>query len=170
LARQKMNDLQSARADLEALGRDYPEEIALRIALARVMVQARDEREGLAILETDWKLRPDNRMIVTTYADALLVANDSRRALKVIDDYARSRDLDAVLLKLKASALQNLNRTAESQFFLAEHYYASGALDLAIHQLTLAAKQPSNDFYNSSRIEARLQRFKEEQAERARKR
>ena len=68
------------------------------------------------------------------------------------------------------SALQKLNRTAESQFFLAEHYYMSGALDLAIHQLTLAAKQGSNDFYNSSRIEARLQRFREEQAARARKR
>ncbi|MFT5446852.1 MAG: putative Zn-dependent protease [Gammaproteobacteria bacterium] len=170
LAKQKMNELKAARTDLEALGRDYPDEIALRIALARVMVQDRDEHAALAMLDADWKLRPDNRMIVTTYADALLVSNDSKGALKVIDEYARSKDLDAVLLKLKASALQNLNRTAESQFFLAEHYYMSGALDLAIHQLRLAAKQPSNDFYNSSRIEARLQRLKDEQAARMRKR
>jgi predicted Zn-dependent protease len=170
LIKQKLNELKAARADLEALSHEYPNEVALRIALARAMVRDGDQRAALALLDTDWKVLPDNRMVVTTYADVLLVANDNNTALRVIDEYAQTSTLDSTLFKLKASALQNLGRTADSQFFLAEHFYKKGAIDAAIHQLSLAAKHPQNDFYSSSKIEARMQQFKDEQAERTRNR
>jgi predicted Zn-dependent protease len=48
---------------------------------------------------------------------------------------------------------------------LAEYYYLTGELEGAIHQLQLAANEPGGDFYESSKVEARL---KELQAERER--
>ena len=170
LVKQKLNELKAARADLEALSREYPTEVALRIALARTMVLDNDEHAALALLDAEWKVLPDNRMVATSYADALLIANDYGTALRVIDEYAQTTPIDAELLKLKASALQKLGRTADSQFFLAEHFYKNGAIDAAIHQLTLASKNPQNDFYSSSKIEARMQQLKDEQAARTRKR
>jgi predicted Zn-dependent protease len=45
---------------------------------------------------------------------------------------------------------------------LAEHFYQSGELDAAIHQLQLAANEPGGDFYQSSRLEARLKELEQE--------
>ena len=151
LVKEQLNRMKEARSELEALSREFPDDVALRVALARVMFQDNQERAALKLLDAEWKVLPDNRLVVTTYAQALLVSNNSEAALKIIDEYGRVSSLDSVLLKLKAGALQNLGRTAESQFFLAESYYKVGALDSAIHQLTLAARQPGIDFYNSRR-------------------
>jgi predicted Zn-dependent protease len=43
---------------------------------------------------------------------------------------------------------------------MAEYYFLNGQTHEAVEQLTLASKTPNMDFYQSSRIEARLQQLK----------
>ena len=45
---------------------------------------------------------------------------------------------------------------------MGEYYYRIGQTHQAIDQLSLALQNKSLDFYNTSRIEARLSEFKEE--------
>ena len=87
----------------------------------------------------------------------------------MLEEYRRFSAPDAEMLRQEAAALEALGRTAESQAALAEHYYRRGQLDQAIEQLTLASRQPGNDFYRASRIEARLDELRQEQARRARR-
>ena len=45
---------------------------------------------------------------------------------------------------------------------LAEHDYRIGELDAAMHQLQLAANEPGGDFYQNSRLDARLKALESE--------
>ena len=49
-----------------------------------------------------------------------------------------------------------------SRMALAEHYYRYGELEAAIHQLRLAANEPGGDFYQSSKLDARLKELESE--------
>ena len=49
-----------------------------------------------------------------------------------------------------------------SRMALAEHYYRYGELEAAIHQLRLAANEPEGDFYQSSKLDARMKELEAE--------
>ena len=59
----------------------------------------------------------------------------------------------------------------ESRADLAEHYYLSGRLVQAIHQLRLASRDlaQNQDFYATARIEARLEELEKERRLRLRR-
>jgi predicted Zn-dependent protease len=167
LVKIRMGKLGEAREELEALARERPNEIVLQVALADVMRRDGNEAKALTMLDDSWRLLPDNRLVTRAYVDALLATKQTEEALRVLIEHERLVGLDAEMLRQRAEALAALGRTAESQAALAEHYYRKGELDRAIHQLTLAAQQPDNDFYRASRIEARLEQIRDEQAARA---
>ncbi len=161
--------LDAAREELKVLLAEEPEDVPVRMALADVELRSGRDREALAMLDDAWRLRPDSRLVSRTYVEALLTARQHAKALQVLEEYRRLGSPDAEMLRQQAQALEALGRTAESQAALAEHYYRRGQLDLAIHQLTLASRHRGNDFYQASRIEARLDELMREQAERARR-
>lgn len=169
LVKARIGQLDEARQEFEALSAEHPGEVVLRMAIADSALRAGKESEALAMLHDEWGLLPDSRMVARHYADALLRTQQPEKALDVIEKHRRVAGLDAELMRLQAQALQLLGRTAQSQAALAEHYYRKGELDAAIHQLTLAAAQPGNDFYHASRIEARLEELRREQVSRARR-
>ena len=73
-----------------------------------------------------------------------------------------SRDAEALPTSLVGNRMASL-------LALAEHFYLSGELDSAIHQLHLATKLPDDDYYLSSRAVARLKEFEQEHALRTRR-
>ncbi len=169
LTKARLGKHAEARSELEALAREQPGDVALRMELARMVLHSGDEAAALAMFDDAWRLLPDSRLVARAYPEALLHTRQPAKALQVLDDFQRLAELDAEQHRLKAQALEALGRTAESQAALAEHYYRKGEIDAAIHQLTLAARHPDNDFYRASRIEARLEQFRDEQAARARR-
>ena len=74
--------------------------------------------------------------------------------------------LDSEMYRLRADAHGKLGRTLESRADLAEHYYLSGRLEQAIHQLRLASRDrkrgKGRDFYRLARVEARLEELERE--------
>jgi len=105
---------------------------------------------------------------VKGYANALIQADQAKKALQVIDGYARIHSLDATLYKLRANAYQKAGNPAESHIALSEHYYLNGEIGAAIHQLELASQRSGDDFYRNSRIEARLKQLQDERTRTAR--
>lgn len=66
------------------------------------------------------------------------------------------------LYRLLAETQAKLNKPANSHQSLAEHYYLLGQTHDAIKQLEIGLKTPKIDFYLTSRLEARLNEFKNE--------
>ena len=65
-------------------------------------------------------------------------------------------------VRLLAEAEADLGHSANTHVAMGEYYYRIGQTHQAIDQLSLALQNKSLDFYNTSRIEARLSEFKEE--------
>ena len=116
-------------------------------------------------------LYPNDRILVRGHAAALNEAGRPADTLKLIDEYGRLNAIDSEMYRLRADAYQRLGRTLESRADLAEHYYLSGRLDQAIHQLRVASREltQDQDFYAAARIEARLEELETERRLRLRR-
>lgn len=153
-----------ATEELRKLIAAYPERVRFRVALAKQMLSAGDSKGALATYEDAYGLFPDSKQLVRGYVDALLRNGQGERALLVLDDYSRVYAKDAVLYRLEAEAYRQTGKAMSSRMSLAEHYYRSGELEAAIHQLQLAANEPDGDFYESSKLDARLRELERERA------
>ena len=160
---------QEANKILRELSARYPDRVILKAALADIERRSGNLNEALSIYADGTGLYPGNKVLVQGYAQALIQANQGRKALAVIDRYSRLHALDANMYKLKANAHQQDGNPAESHIALSEHYYLNGELGSAIHQLELASQRSGNDFYRNSRIEARLKELQNERAARVRR-
>ena len=153
-----------ARAGLERLVESHPGNLAFRAELAGSALRAGDTSRALALYSEGLDLHPDDRLLLRGYAAALNGAGRPHDTLKLIDEHGLLHALDAEMFRLRAEAYEKLGRSADSRLDLAEHYYLSGQLDSAIHQLRLADRARDRDFYRAARIEARLEELEAEQA------
>ena len=115
-----------------------------------------------AIYEDAYGLFPDSKLLVRGYVDALLRNGQGEKALAVLGDYSQLYTKDAALYRLEAEAFRQTGKVMNSRMALAEHYYRNGELDAAIHQLQLATNEPGGDFYQNSRLDARLEELESE--------
>ena len=159
-----------ARAGLERLVESHPDNPVFRAELAGSALRTGDSSRALALYSEGLDLHPDDRLLLRGYAAALNGAGRPHDTLKLIDEHGRIHALDAEMYRLRAEAYEMLGRLADSRIDLAEHYYLSGRLDSAIHQLRLADQARDRDFYRTARIEARIEELEAEQASRRRRR
>lgn len=161
----KLGKNQMAIEELEKLSASHPERVRFRVAVANQLLAIGNVKQALSIYQDAYGLFPDSSQLVLGYVDALLRDGQGKKALVIIDDYSRIHTKSAALYRLEAEAYRLTGAVTASRMALAEYYYLTGELEGAIHQLQLAANEPGGDFYESSRVEARL---KELQAERER--
>ena len=150
--------------ELRKLSSAHPERVRFRVALAEQEMAADQPKRALATYRDAYSLFPDSKQLVRGYVDALIRDGQGRAALAVLDDYSRIYSKDAALYWLQAEAYRQTGKAKNSRMALAEHYYRSGELDAAIHQLQLAANEPGGDFYQNSRLDARLRELEQERA------
>ena len=91
-------------------------------------------------------------------------AGQPKQARDVISEYQRTKPDEPQFYKLLAEAESALGNTANTHIAMGEYYYRIGQTHQAIDQLSLALKNKQLDFYDTSRIEARLSEFQEELA------
>ena len=152
-----------ARALIERLIESHPDTLAFRAELAGSALRTGNLPRALALYSEGLDLHPDDGLLLRGYAAALNGAGRPQDTLRLIDDHGRLHTLDAEMYRLRAEAYEKLGRTIDSRMDLAEHYYLSGRLDSAIHQLRLADRTPDRGFYHAARIEARLDELEAEQ-------
>ena len=153
-----------AREILEQLVETYPDNLAFLDALAGAMLRSGNLPRALDLYSDGLALYPNDRILVRGYAAALNQAGRSTDLLALVDGFGHSNAIDAEMYRLRADAYQRLGRMLESRADLAEHYYLSGRLRRAINQLRLASRDrtQNQDFYVTSRIEARLEELENE--------
>lgn len=151
-----------ASEELRKLIAAYPERVRFRVALAKQELVSGNTKQALAIYEDTYGLFPDSKQLIRGYVDALLRNGQGEKALAILGDYSQLYTKDAALYRLEAEAFRQTGKVMNSRMALAEHYYRSGELDAAIHQLQLATNEPGGDFYQNSRLEARLKELETE--------
>jgi predicted Zn-dependent protease len=132
------------------------------VALAKQQLVSENPEQALVTYHNAYGLFPDSRQVVRGYVDALLRTGKADRALVMLDDYSRLYAKDAALYRLEAEAFRLTGKVMNSRMALAEYYYRTGELNGAIHQLQLASNEPDGDFYQSSKLDARLKELKAE--------
>ena len=169
LALARLNRPDEARDVLQKLVTADSERLSFRTTLAEMELAAGNFGTAFDIYADADHLFPDNELLVRSYAASLIQVKRGADALRLLDDYRRYHRMDAATFRLAAEAHALVGSRIASLLALAEHFYLSGQLDSAIHQLRLATKLPDDDYYLSSRAVARLEEFEQEHARRTRR-
>ena len=158
LALSESGNHQTALDILKRLAEADPDRMAYPLAMAQTELAAGRPQDAQARYRKMLDLYPANPVLVRGYANALLSDNQFARAHELLED-ARRRlarpEPTTYLLLAKAST--GMGRDANAHEAMAEYYFLNGQTHAAVEQLTLASRIPGQDFYQSSRIEARLQ-------------
>ncbi len=163
LARAALRAGQTERAEqalqrLEALQTGSP----MAETLAADIEQAAGRKDAaIARLEAARKRYSAYRPLAYAYARALLGAGRAAQARAFVDEQLLTWPEELPLLALKAEAHQALGQRLEMHLAQAEFHARQGAIRPAIEQLQLAQKSGRGDFYQQSRIEARIRELKE---------
>ncbi|VFN01910.1 MAG: Putative Zn-dependent protease, contains TPR repeats [Candidatus Kentron sp. G] len=162
LASMAAGNWKRARTELGKLRKEKPDHVTFQARLADVELAAGHIREAIRLYGDALLLYPGNRSLTLGYARALLEGNEPEKVIGLLDRREEGLIRDSALQKLLARAFSQVGRQAQANAALAEHYYLEGYLNSAIRQLRMALKLPNQDYYQSSRIEARLRQFEEE--------
>lgn len=157
---------QRALKELDRLPATDQNRIAIRLLRAEL---ARDQGEtdrALALFEKSLLLYPNNHALTIGYATTLLQANQAQRARQVLQGYLRSRPAVAEDHRLLARIADATGSPGEAHLAMAEYHHLHGDTRAAIDQLERASRLKNLDYYQSSRITARLERLKQEARER----
>lgn len=154
-----------ARKNLDALLKKDSNRIAYLLARAELESKANNNKQALARYKKAMDIYPGNVPLTYGYVHALLKADEPAKARDVIKNHLRIGAQLPALYQLLAEAESRLGDESASHVALGEYYYRVGQTFQAIDQFNLALKNTKLDFYNTSRIEARLTEFKQEMAD-----
>lgn len=156
LALQATGKHNEARLLLKSLLKQAPGRIAYLHASARTESSAGNINEALGLLRRGLELYPGNSELTLSYAETLLQAGQPGKAGELMQAFTRAHPQMAEGYRLLAQAQSALGNQAASHVAYAEHYALHDEYHSAIDQLNLARLIKNDDFYQTSRIEARL--------------
>ena len=162
LALTEAREFAKARVQLDLLLKASPNQRAYLLAGARLSLA--QNRFGDAVLDYQKLSRvyPTDRAVLLGYTEALILANRSDQAIRVLRKYERSHAPDINYYRLVTRAEAQGGSQAESHMALAEVYYLNGETERAQLQLEIAQQQAPITNYQRQRIAARLEVLEEE--------
>ncbi len=155
-------EFEQARKILNDLLNADPGRIAYLLERARLESMANQHKQAISHFKQALADYPGNGPLTLAYTKALLRAGKANEARQIITEHQRHNPEDPHFYKMLAEAEAALGQSANTHIALGEYYYRIGQTHQAIDQFSLALKKKPLDFYNTSRIEARLNEFKEE--------
>lgn len=162
LALQRNKKYSLALAQVQALLAHSADNVSYNLLNADIETAAGNYSAALTIYEKLRDIHPNNQSINIFYAETLIKANDLAQALKVLQHQITLPNKTPDTYRMLAETQAKMNQIADSHQSLAEYYYLLGQTHDAIKQLEIALKAPKNNFYLTSRLEARLKEFKDE--------
>lgn len=158
----RLEKFAEAGKQIDSLLKQHPHKIAF--LTARAEIQSRDNNPDQAIktYQNALALYPGNESILYDYIDLLLKQKKFKAANTELESLLKSRPKNPVFYKYSAKAKAEMNLMAESHEALAEYYFQQGQFHQAVDQINIALKSVKDDFYTTSRLEAKLRYIKEE--------
>lgn len=156
LALQATGKYNEARPLLQSLLKQSPGRIAYLHALAHTEALAGNHREALQLYRRGLDLYPGNVELTLSYAKTLIQAEQAEAAVKVMQEFTHVHAGMPEGFKLLAEAQSAARHEALSHVAYSEYYALHDEYHSAIDQLNLALLVKDKDFYQTSRIEARL--------------
>ena len=156
--------INKARVELTKLINSDPQRIAYLLTRAELETKANKHKQALKYYASALSLYPDNSSLTQGYVKTLIQAKQAGKARTLIQNYLRSHTDTPVLYQLLAEAETHLGNSANAHVALGEFYYRNGQTHEAINHLKMALANNKFGFHEISRIEARLQEFKQELA------
>jgi beta-barrel assembly-enhancing protease len=149
---------EARREILELLEADG-DNLAYRLALAQAETAAGRFETAFKIYADAQALYPDDYAVIINYANALLQGRRPQAAGELLRRQVQAGTRTGPIYRLLAQAHGDAGNQAEAHRWLAEYYYYYGQTEMAIKQLQLANKNVGSDFYERSKIEARLRQL-----------
>ncbi|MBV2090684.1 MAG: M48 family metalloprotease [Candidatus Thiodiazotropha sp. (ex Ctena orbiculata)] len=147
---------------VEKLLKGAPQQPEYVLLSAEIAKQQNEAEKSLKMLETYYQLMPESYPIAIAYIEDLTQNKRLEEAKSVAQQTLTLHDRDPRLYRLLSKIEQKAGRKAESHRMLAESYVARGEYHPAIRQLEIALKEAeATDFYQTSRIESRLQKLRD---------
>ena len=163
LALLNKGEVAEARKQVKWLLDKSPNRIDYLIAEAQVESAADNGKVALKIYDDAIKLYPRNYPLTILDSTELIRDGQAPAARQLLQEYLRYRDPKPLVYKLLAQAENDAGSRIESQQALAEYDYLNGQTRSAIEHLNQALSlTKKDDFYHSTRIEARLKELKQE--------
>ncbi|TJZ75661.1 M48 family metalloprotease [Chitiniphilus eburneus] len=170
LAQLRNRDFAGAQKSLDgartAYGRAHP---ALEYLQGQLLLAQGRPVEAAAQLKQAAQRFPGSRALVYGEIDARLAAGQLNDALALTHDAQELYPSDAELYQREAKAYQGLGNAQRQHAAQAEYYVRLLEYTAAIEQLQIAQRQPGDDFYLLSRIEARLRELQQDDESQRRK-
>ena len=151
-----------ARVQVNKLIKAYPIRIAFLLVQAEVEIEAKKPQQAIQIYQHALKLYPNNESIMHDYIELLVQQKQFTLALTTLSSFLKKSPRNPVFFKYLAKSRAALKQQAESHEALAEYYYQIGQFHQAVDQITIALKSSKNNFYATSRLEAKLKHIQEE--------
>lgn len=150
---------QQAKNKLRPLLNKDPQRIVYILANAKIEMMLGKTKQALSIFEKSLQTYPYNHALSIYYVNSLIEAEQTKKARKYLQSYFKYQKTDPDIHKLYARVADKAGYPAEMREHLAEYYFLNGLTSTAIEQLQQAALIKNLDFYQSSRIEARIQQL-----------
>lgn len=159
-----LQDRQAEKAivQLQPLIKAQPESLPLALAMARAELDAGQRAASLTHYAELAKHSPDNRPIHLAWAEALLASGeraDARKAQDLLRPLMAETDDSPAVYLVFARACELAGESVRAGMAHADAAYLSGRAMDALTQLQDLAKRKDLDFYQRSRIEARIAEF-----------
>jgi predicted Zn-dependent protease len=169
LAQARLRDgkLAGAEAELAELRRLKAQSPMIETLAAQLRLKQGDVAGAVRILREAQPRYPQERAIVYGLVEALLEGRQAQDAITLIEDDLLSYPSDARAHALQAKTYAMLGKRLQQHRAQAESYLLLGQLPLAVEQMELAQKSGDGNFYEQSRVDARLRELKLRLAEEA---
>ena len=157
--------LEAAREQVEQLLDTAPDRQLYRLLEAELLLAEGRVVDSLDVLESLYLQYPGNRLITTQYATTLMHERDGERAARaarILRNHLRHHPNDVQMTELYARAADRAGDDIRAAEALAESYYMRGGIQEAIVQLERINKRENLDYYQRSRVSARLAQLRAE--------
>lgn len=148
-ARDEINDL----IDLD------DNQLSYHLVLADIEIALGRMGAALAIYNDFQRVYPDDWALSIKQVQALLRANQPRKAITILQRQLDVGESSADLYRLLAKAYGDMGQKSKSHVWLAEHYHSSGQLMQAADQLRIAADYARGDEFELAKISSRLRQI-----------
>ncbi len=152
----KANQLDLALDSINRLNEYRPERITYIATKGEILNQMGQYQEAVATLSNGLKFNPENFVLSTLYASALIKNNQEDEAVRILRYQLTIRSTFPLLWNLLAEAYGKNNDRLGVYEAKAEYYFLYGRTMSAIEQLQYAMPLAEKQFQVASRISARM--------------